>query len=197
MMMMIVGLVSSFQVGRKNSHHTVPIVSRLHMAQNYQNLLLEALKMRQQSTNFIQQAPNASPSPSATSSTSTDMNNQNYQSQSAVSTTTAAASSSSTSTVSSGSSSSSVDTKQAWVPTNEPKTAREKASFKNKIPFNEEMYEVLKSSIELLSDRMSTKQPLTVDQVTWLSDAVEIIISDAKMFGPPARPVRSPDDKTE
>ena len=180
---MILGLAFSFQVG-KSSYRTV--VSSLNMAQNYQNLLLEALKMRQQSTNFIQQAPNSPSTPSA----AVIETSQSYQNAPASS---SPPSSSSTTT----STASNVDTRQAWVSTSEPKTAREKASFKNKIPFNEEMYEVLKSSIELLSDRMSTKQPLTPEQAAWLSNAVEIIISDANMFGPPARPVRSADDKAE
>lgn len=77
--------------------------------------------------------------------------------------------------------------KQAWVPAPEPRTARERASFKNKIPFSESMYEVLKTSIQLLTERMKSKAPLTIDEANWLSQAVETIIEDANMYGPPAR----------
>lgn len=150
------------------------------MAQNYQNLLQEALKMRQQSTNFIQQSPITTPPPSQATNAA-----PSYEAPPMASPPSSSASSANT------------GAKQAWVATSEPKTAREKASFKNKIPFNEEMYEVLKSSIELLSDRMSTKQPLTPEQAAWLTDAIEIILADAKMFGPPARPVRTAEDNSE
>lgn len=184
---MIISFASSFQTG-KSSHRSV--LSRVSMVQNYQNLLEEALKMRQQSTNFIHQAPIKSTPPSSVEEEVEEELIQDYQPLSDMSTSTSTSISTSTSNTN-------VDTKQAWVSTNEPKTAREKASFKNKIPFNEEMYDVLKSSIEILSDRMSSKQPLTPDQAAWLSEAVEVILSDAKMYGPPARPIRSAEDDVE
>lgn len=78
--------------------------------------------------------------------------------------------------------------KQAWIPAPEPTNARERASFKSKIPFSESMYEVLKTSIELIAERMRSKAPLTIDEATWLTQAAETIIEDANLYGPPARP---------
>ena len=74
----------------------------------------------------------------------------------------------------------------------EPKNARDKASFKNKVPFSEEIYETLKTSVELLSERIKSNKPLTVQQAEWLANAVEVIIQDANMYGPPERPKRIP-----
>ena len=80
----------------------------------------------------------------------------------------------------------------------EPKTARERVSFKNKVPFSDDMYSTLKRAIELLSDRvrvdLSATQgvPLSKDDAAWLATAVEAIITDAKMYGPPVRPERIP-----
>lgn len=74
---------------------------------------------------------------------------------------------------------------------NEPKTAREKAQFKNKIPFDENMYEVLKTAIELLSKRINGPEPLSADEAGWLLNAVEAILADANMYGPPPKPPKS------
>lgn len=91
--------------------------------------------------------------------------------------------------------SSASDGKQAWVSDRpEPKTARERVSFKNKVPFSDDMYATLKRAIELLSERVRTDppgQPLSKEDAAWLSTAVEAIIADAKKFGPPSRPERS------
>ena len=151
--------------------------TRLMMAQNYQSLLQEALQARQKSSNPIQQTPTVNSSIASTSTTATTATTfpsnpisditEPFQNQNTN------------------------YNQQAWIGTNEPKTARDKASFKNKIPFNEDMYEILKSSIEILSDRMNTKQPLTTEQAVWLSNAIEIIIEDANKYGPPPKPIRS------
>ena len=86
-------------------------------------------------------------------------------------------------------------TKQPWINTRpEPKTARERVSFKNKIPFTDDMYETIKRAIELLSKRARTDpapEKLTVDEAEWFKGAVEIILEDAKKFGPPPRPERT------
>jgi hypothetical protein len=50
------------------------------------------------------------------------------------------------------------------------------------------MYEVLKTSIELLTERINTKKALTIDEAAWLQNAVEIIVEDANLYGPPERP---------
>lgn len=79
--------------------------------------------------------------------------------------------------------------KKAWQMV-EAKTAREKASFSNKIPFNEDMYKVLKKAIELLSKRSTDKTPVTKNEAEWFADAINVIIDDAKKFGPPPKPPR-------
>lgn len=84
----------------------------------------------------------------------------------------------------------------SWIPTNDQKSAREMAKFKSKIPFDDNMYEVLKTAITLLSKRTTTTDPLSAEEATWLVDAVDLIIEDAKKFGPPPRPVKS-DDKSQ
>ena len=85
------------------------------------------------------------------------------------------------------SSSSSSSEKKAWQMV-EAKTAREKASFSNKIPFSEDMYKVLKTSIELLSRRSTDKVPVSKEEAQWFADAIDVIIDDAKKYGPPPRP---------
>ena len=87
--------------------------------------------------------------------------------------------------------------KQAWQMPPEPKTARDRASFKNKVPFSEEIYETLKTGIELLSERVKSKSPLTLEEANWLQNAAEVIIEDANKYGPPERPKRSADNDTE
>ena len=86
------------------------------------------------------------------------------------------------------------NTKQPWQDNRpEPKSARERVAFKNKVPFSEEMYGTIKSAIELLSKRSRSDpapQVLSVEEATWLRGAVDRIIDDAKMYGPPARPER-------
>jgi hypothetical protein len=99
-----------------------------------------------------------------------------------------------------------------WVSDNAPKSAKEKASFKNQVPFREDVYDTIKGAIELLTKRLNMKKDLTsidmsklsvdekaalsmktlaADEAHWLAAAVEVIINDAYMFGPPARPVKS------
>lgn len=88
-------------------------------------------------------------------------------------------------------------TKQPWQDNRpEPKSARERVAFKNKVPFSEEMYGTIKSAIELLSKRSRSDpapEVLSVEEATWLRGAVDRIIDDAKMYGPPARPERKPE----
>lgn len=87
--------------------------------------------------------------------------------------------------------------KQAWPAQVEPKTARERASFKNKVPFSEHMYETLKTTIQMLSDRIKTSNPLSVQESEWLQTAVELIITDANLYGPPEKPKRIEEDGTQ
>lgn len=79
--------------------------------------------------------------------------------------------------------------KRAWVRPDESLTASAKTRFKNKVPFDGDMYETIKATIELLSGRAEGKI-LTTEQAEWLKSAVEIIIEDAHAFGPPAKPER-------
>jgi hypothetical protein len=70
-------------------------------------------------------------------------------------------------------------------------------SFKNKVPFTEDVYETMKKAIELLSKRARTDPPpeiLTVEEAKWFKSAIEVIIADAKKYGPPPRPARKPAD---
>lgn len=93
---------------------------------------------------------------------------------------------------------------QPWVYDTSPKSAREKATFKNNVPFGPEVYETMKSSIDLLSKRMKRKTvgaemsideaneaagSLSLEEAEWLGEAVEILIEDAYMYGPPLRTV--------
>jgi len=74
----------------------------------------------------------------------------------------------------------------------EPKSARDRAQFKNKVPFSEDMYKVLRRAIELLSQRVEVGAgPLTLDEAKWLEKAVDEIIEDAKLYGPPPKPART------
>ena len=79
-----------------------------------------------------------------------------------------------------------------WLNTRpEPKTARDRVAFKNKVPFTDDMYETLKKCIELLSKRTRSNpapEMLTVDEAAWFKTAVESVIADAKLYGPPLRP---------
>jgi hypothetical protein len=94
-----------------------------------------------------------------------------------------------------------------WVYDNSPKSAKEKAAFKSQVPFSDDMYEAIKGTIELLNKRLkistdSHKDPsqltideaaelatktLTVDEATWLSEAIEVILDDALRYGPPKK----------
>jgi hypothetical protein len=91
---------------------------------------------------------------------------------------------------------------EPWVYDTSPKSAKEKVAFKNNVPFGPEVYETIKSTIELLSRRMK-KRPislemsvdeareasggLSLEESKWLSDAVETLIEDAYRYGPPLR----------
>ena len=95
-----------------------------------------------------------------------------------------------------------------WVSDKAPKSAKEKASFKNQVPFREEVYETVKGAIELLTKRLNmnkdlamsklsldeqaalSMKTLTVDEAQWLAAAVEVILDDAYKYGPPARPIK-------
>lgn len=98
---------------------------------------------------------------------------------------------------------------EPWVYDTSPKSAREKAAFRSQVPFSQDIYETLKSSIELLSRRMKIKvEPgkdmsideareaaagsLTLEEAKWLCDSVEMLIEDAYKYGPPIRPARLP-----
>ena len=100
-----------------------------------------------------------------------------------------------------------------WVYDTAPKSAREKAAFKNQVPFSDDLYEMIKNSIEILNKRLliSTnrhKDPstlsideaaelriksLTTEEALWLTQAVEVIIADAQKFGPPEKPPKITD----
>jgi hypothetical protein len=71
-----------------------------------------------------------------------------------------------------------------------PRNAREMASFKNKIPFSETMYEKIKVTIELLNERARTGNPLNQEQINTLRANTALIIEDAHKYGPPERPPR-------
>ena len=92
---------------------------------------------------------------------------------------------------------------EPWVYDTSPKSAREKAAFKNNVPFAPEVYETMKSSIDLLSKRMKRKTigaemsidealeaagSISLEEAKWLGEAVEILIEDAYKYGPPLRP---------
>ena len=68
-------------------------------------------------------------------------------------------------------------------------------ALQNKIPFDESMYEVLRTSIQLLTDRVTDqKKKLSETEAQWFANAVEIILRDADMYGPPLKPVRTKDE---
>lgn len=71
-------------------------------------------------------------------------------------------------------------------------STRAKTQFKNNVPFSADMYDTIKSAIELLTDRIQADnpQPLDEEEAQWLENAVEVIIADAQMYGAPAKPVR-------
>jgi hypothetical protein len=50
------------------------------------------------------------------------------------------------------------------------------------------MYLTIKNSIEVISKRMNTGNPLSKSEVRELSKSIEEIIADAKLYGPPERP---------
>jgi len=98
-----------------------------------------------------------------------------------------------------------------WVYDKTPKSAKEKARFGSQVPFDEEVYETMKHTIELLTKRLSmNKDPskvdmsklsideqsmlsmksLTVEESLWFANAIEIIIADAYKYGPPVRPTK-------
>ena len=70
----------------------------------------------------------------------------------------------------------------------EPKTARERASFKNKVPFDEGIYETIKKTIELLTHRLESGKPLQSSDTQWLRNNIPLIIDDANKYLPPERP---------
>jgi hypothetical protein len=91
---------------------------------------------------------------------------------------------------------------EPWVYDTSPKSAKQKAAFKNNVPFDDDVYETMKSSIDLLSRRMKKREAgkdmsideaseatsgLTIEEAKWLSNAVEILIEDAYKYGPPLR----------
>ena len=93
---------------------------------------------------------------------------------------------------------------EPWVYDTSPKSAREKAAFKNNVPFGPEVYETMKSSIDLLSKRMKRKTvgaamsidealeaagSISLAEAKWLGEAVEILIEDAYKYGPPLRSI--------
>ena len=68
------------------------------------------------------------------------------------------------------------------VDRNPPKvlTPREMTMFKNKVPFEENIYETLKFVIETISTRMRDKKPLSQDVLRQLEKSVEVILQDAR-----------------
>jgi hypothetical protein len=92
---------------------------------------------------------------------------------------------------------SSKESKEPWISNqsannnDDLKSAREKASFKTKIPFNEDLYAILKTTIELLTKRINKKEKLSLEETKWFEKAINIIIDDANKYGPPLKPVSS------
>ncbi len=70
----------------------------------------------------------------------------------------------------------------------EPKTARERASFKNKVPFDEDIYETIKKTIELFTYRLESGKPLQSSDIQWLRNNIPVIMDDAHKYLPPERP---------
>lgn len=76
--------------------------------------------------------------------------------------------------------------KQSWESNTDGLSVKAKQEFKNKVPFSGDMYETIKTAVGLLSARSSAdKTLLTSEEAEWFSDAVEAIIEDANMYGPP------------
>lgn len=75
----------------------------------------------------------------------------------------------------------------------ESMSTREKAKFKNQVPFTEDMYETIKACVNILSDRSNRENPKipTQDEAMWFKDAIEAVIEDAHLYGPPKRPERT------
>ena len=82
--------------------------------------------------------------------------------------------------------------KQAWESRSETLSIKAKNQFKNQVPFSNEMYETIKTAVELLSGRSDASNPamLTSEEANWFADAVEAIIEDANMYGPPKPPTK-------
>jgi hypothetical protein len=73
----------------------------------------------------------------------------------------------------------------AWtVVDTESMSTREKAKFKNQVPFSEEMYETIKACINILTDRTNRDNPQTpsIDEALWFRDAVGAIVEDAHKY---------------
>ena len=70
----------------------------------------------------------------------------------------------------------------------EPKTARERASFKNKVPFDKDIYETIKKTMELFTHRLESGKPLQPNDIKWLRENIPVIIEDAHKYSPPERP---------
>ncbi len=76
--------------------------------------------------------------------------------------------------------------KQPWESNTDGLSVKAKQEFKNKVPFSKDMYETIKTAVNLLSARSSAdKTLLTSEEADWFSDAVEAILEDANMYGPP------------
>lgn len=73
----------------------------------------------------------------------------------------------------------------------EPKSSRDRAAFRNKIPFSEDMYNTMRKFIDILSKRIESNSPISMEESSYLLEAVDIIIDDAKKYGPPVKPVRT------
>eukprot|EP00601_Ochromonadales_sp_CCMP2298_P012832 CAMPEP_0173250236 /NCGR_PEP_ID=MMETSP1142-20121109/19471_1 /TAXON_ID=483371 /ORGANISM="non described non described, Strain CCMP2298" /LENGTH=112 /DNA_ID=CAMNT_0014182969 /DNA_START=85 /DNA_END=423 /DNA_ORIENTATION=+ len=82
------------------------------------------------------------------------------------------------------------DVQVPWTAGEDKKTARERAQFKNKVPFAPETYEVIKAAILLLTKRTSGGEKLTFEEAEWFRDAVDAIVDDAYKFGPPPKPAK-------
>jgi hypothetical protein len=69
-----------------------------------------------------------------------------------------------------------------------PKNSREMAKFKNKVPFSEDIFEKIKYSVSLLTERMKKEKPLDIAAIDKLDTYIDEIIDDAHKYGPPERP---------
>lgn len=70
------------------------------------------------------------------------------------------------------------------------KSPREMMDFKTKIPFDDEIYTNIRLLIDIITNRIETNQPISVEDAERFEEAVEEVIRDSKMYLPPPKPAR-------